>query len=326
MHPVILSHAACRNAHTLYFMHMVLRHVRGGITWIDIESPDQAELEAVLHEFDIDPRIEDEIISPTPYPLFIPFNDYVYMVLHFPTALPGGGTKSQEMDFIVGKHFIITARYEVIDPIHNLHKVFEAEELLGLPGDGIKTATLLERIFRRLYGALGQEVESAARQLDRIERDIFAGRERETIRAISEVGRVLLRFDTTLTRHAEPLSAFIDELTSDRFFGRAFAEHGAHVKAEREHAVNLIGSYRAVAAELRDTNNSLLSTSQNEVMKTLTVVTFIVFPLSLIAALFQMNVPGAPLMENPHAFWIVIGIMACLSSFLAWFTIHRKWL
>ncbi|HVW71921.1 MAG TPA: CorA family divalent cation transporter [Candidatus Paceibacterota bacterium] len=305
---------------------MVLRHVRGGITWIDIESPDQTELETILHEFEIDPRIEDEIISPTPYPLFIPFTDYVYMVLHFPTALPEGGTKNQEMDFIVGKDFIITARYEVIDPIHNLHKVFEAEELLGLPNDSVKPATLLERIFRRLYGALGQEVENAARQLEHIERDIFSGRERATVRSISQVGRLLLRFDTTLTRHAEPLSAFIDELSETRFFGKSFSEHGAHIKAEREHAVNLIASYRAVATELRDTNDSLLSTSQNEVMKTLTVVTFIVFPLSLVAALFQMNVPGAPLMENPHAFWIVIGIMVCLSALLAWFTIQRKWL
>lgn len=309
-----------------YTTSMVLRHVRGGITWIDIESPDQSELENVLHEFDIDPRIEDEIISPTPYPLFIPFTDYVYLVLHFPTALPEGGTKNQEMDFIVGKNFIITARYEVIDPIHNLHKVFEAEELLGIPKNEVKAATLLERIFRRLYGALGQEVESAARQLERIERDIFAGRERATVRAISEVGRMLLRFDTTLARHAEPLSAFIDELSDPRFFGKNFNEHGAHIRAEREHAVNLIASYRAVTTELRDTNDSLLSTSQNEVMKTLTVVTFIVFPLSLIAALFQMNVPGAPLMDNPHAFWIVISLMVCLSGLLAWFTIHRKWL
>ena len=113
---------------------------------------------------------------------------------------------------------------------------------------------------------------------------------------------------------------------SPRFFGKGFSEHGAHIKAEREHAVNLIASYRAVATELRDTNNSLLSTSQNEVMKTLTVVTFIVFPLSLIAGLFQMNVPGTPLSNNPDGFWIVVGIMVCVSGLLAWFTIHRKWL
>jgi magnesium transporter len=305
---------------------MVLRHTRGTITWIDIESPTEAELTEVLHEFNIDPRIEDEIISPTPYPLFIPFNEYLYLVLHFPTALAEGGTKNQEIDFIVGEHFIITGRYEVIDPIHNLHKVFEAEELLGLPKSEVKTHVLLERIFRRLYGALGNEVEDTARRLERIEKDIFSGKEREQVRAISEVGRTLLRFETTLARHAEPLSAFIDELSSTRFFGKGFNEHGFHIKAERDHAVTLITSYKAVATELRDTNDSLLSTSQNEVMKTLTVVTFIVFPLSLIAALFQMNIPGTPLSENPNAFWIILSIMIAVSSLLGWFVVKRKWL
>ncbi len=305
---------------------MLIRHARGDITWIDIEAPTEAELGGILHEFNIDPRIEDEIISPTPYPLFIPFTNYLYLVLHFPTALPDGGTKNQEIDFIVGENFIITGRYEVIDPIHNLHKVFEAEELLGLPKSEVKTHVLLERIFRRLYGALGNEAEDTARKLERIERDIFSGKERENVHAISEVGRTLLRFETTLARHQEPLSTFIDELTSKRFFGKEFAEHGAHIKAERDHAVTLITSYRAVATELRDTNDSLLSTSQNEVMKTLTVVTFIIFPLSLIASLFQMNTPGTPLSNNPNAFWIVLAFMLIVSSLLGLFVIRRKWL
>jgi magnesium transporter len=305
---------------------MILKHTRGGIEWIDIESPDKDELATVLREFSIDPRIEDEIISPTPYPLFIPFEDYVYLVLHFPTALADGGTRSQEMDFIVGKNFIITARYEVIDPIHNLHKVFEAEELLGLPSEEVKTATLLVRIFRRLYGALGVEVEAAAQKLTRIEGNIFSGKERAMVRSISEVGRTLLSFHTTLTRHAEPLSAFIDELASSRFFGKSFIETGAHVKAEREHAVNLIGSYRAVAAELRETNDSLLSTSQNEVMKVLTTVAFVMLPLTLISSIFGMNSDELPIIGLPGGFWMVIGIMVVLAAALAGFFRWKRWL
>ncbi len=305
---------------------MILRHQLGGITWIDIEAPTEDELARTMSEFDIDARIESEMISPTPYPLFVPFHNYLYLVLHFPTAADDGGTRDQEIDFVVGKDFIITGRYDGIDPIHNLHKVFEAEELLGLDKAHVKTPMLIERIFRRMYSAIGVEVEQAAERLERIERDIFAGKERATVHAISRAGRTLLRFETTLARHEEPLSAFVDELSDAHYFGKAFAEHGAHIRAERDHALNLITSYRAVATELRDTNDSLLSASQNEVMKTLTVVTFIVFPLSLIAALFQMNVLGAPLSQNPHGFWIVLACMIAVSSFLGWFVVRRGWL
>lgn len=305
---------------------MIVRHARGKVTWIDIESPTLDELRGVMKEFSIDARIEDEIVSPTPYPLFIPFEEYVYAVLHFPTADPSGGSKNQEMDFIVGKDFIITARYEVIDSIHNLHKVFEAEELLGLPNTEVKAPVLLERIFRRLYGALGNEAEQAAKRLERIERDIFEGRERATVRAISEVGRTLLRFHTTLARHADPLTAFIQELAKPEFFGKTFREHGAHIEAERVHAATLIESYRAVARELRSTNDSLLSTSQNEIIKTLTVMAFITSPPILIAGVFGMNSEYAPLVGRTDGFWIVIGIMV-LSSLSVYILFRlKRWL
>lgn len=304
---------------------MIVRHTRDRVTWIDVESPTKEELREVMKEFSIDERIEDEIVNPTPYPLFIPFPDYVYAVLHFPTADPAGGSKNQEMDFIVGKEFIITARYEVIDSIHNLHKVFEAEELLGYHRDEVKTPVLLERIFRRLYGALGHEAEQAALRLEKIEKDIFSGRERETVRAISDVGRTLLRFDTTLARHAEPLSAFISELSSPDFFGKKFREHGAHIEAERSHAAGLIASYRAVARELRSTNDSLLSTSQNEVVKTLTVIAFITSPPILIAGIFGMNT-DSPIAEHPDAFWLVLSLMA-ISSLTVYVSFRiKKWL
>lgn len=305
---------------------MITRHTRGKITWIDLESPTHDELAGVMTQFSIDPRIEDEIISPTPYPITIAFPAYIYVILHFPTSQIGGGTRNQEVDIIVGKDFLITARYEVIDSLHNLHKVFEAEELLGLPARAIRADVLLERVLRRLYGAMSSEIEQIARSLERIERDIFSGRERETVRTISGTGRILLRFETTLARHTEPLQDFLSALAAPAFFGKGFAEPAAHIEAERDHAAALVTSYRAVAHELRATNDSILSATQNEIVKTLTVMAFIAFPLTLIAAIFGMNVENAPFVGSPYDFWIVIGIMlVALISFFAIFKIKR-WL
>lgn len=310
----------------VYFVVMVTRHTRGKIEWIDLEAPTHEELNAVMTEFNIDSRIEEEIISPTPYPIVIDFPQYLYLILHFPTADPRGGTRNQEVDFIVGKHFVITARYEVIDSIHNLHKVFEAEELLGLPGTGARTDVLVERILRRLYGAIREEIEQVSYVLDRIERNIFSGKERETVRSISEAGRVLLRFDTTLARHTEPLQTFLATLSTPEYFGKNFSEQAAHLIAERDHAAALVSSYRLVATELRITNDSLLSASQNEIIKKLTIAAFIAFPLSLVAAVFGMNVDSTPLIHGSHGFWIILAIMvAAGASFFVFFR-FKKWL
>jgi len=305
---------------------MLTRHTHGDVTWVDLESPTAEELSSVIQEFDIDARIEDEIRLPTPYPLYVSAPRYQYLILHFPTAVSTGGARDQEIDFIVGKHFLITVRYDVIDSILNLHKVFEAEELLGIPSSVIKADKLLERVLRRLYAAIRHEVEHTARRLDRIEGAVFSGHERQTVHKISEVGRVLLKFETTLARHEEPLSAMLENLSAPRFFGVGWKTHVSQIEAERGHVAALVSSYRAVAIELRDTNDSLLSASQNEVMKTLTVITFLMFPLSLIAALFQMGLPGTPLLGDANAFWIVIGAMLALSGFLAIVIIRKGWL
>lgn len=307
---------------------MIARHVRGKVTWIDLESPSEEEIRSVMQEYNIDARVEEEILSPTPYPIVVSFPSYLYMILHFPTVEVSGGAKSQEIDFVVGKEFIITARYEVVESIHNLHKVFEAEELIGLPFRETNTSMLLERILRRLYGAIRQEAEHAATLLDSIERDIFAGKERTTVRAISETNRVLLRFERTLARHSESLGTFLDELSTPAFFGRAFKTHAAHIVALRDHVAGQVAAYRAVATELRQTNDSLLSAGQNEVMKTLTIMTFITFPPILIGSLFGMNIEGdfMPIVHHPDAFWI-IGCLMLISSLSIYILFRiKRWL
>ncbi len=280
----------------------------------------------MMTEFGVNARIEEEIISPTPYPISITFPEYQYMVLHFPTAQGTDTTRSQEVDFIVGKKFLITARYEVVEPLHNLHRVFEAEELLGVPGSESQAEVLVEQILRRLYGAISSEAEQVLRMLERIEQDIFTGKERVTVRAISNVSRILLRFDTVLARHKDPLTDFLSELTKTPFFGKKFEEHAERIEAEREHAAALVASYRAVASELRITNDSLLTSSQNAVMKTLTIMAFVTFPLTLVSSIFGMNTSYLPLVGRSNDFWLVIGIMVTLAvSFFVFFRIKR-WL
>lgn len=305
---------------------MITRHSRGKTTWIDLESPTEDELAAVMREFDIDGRVHEEIGTPTPYPLAIPFPGYAYLILHFPVFGSEDGTRTQEVDFIVGKQFLITVRYEAVESLHNLHKIFEAEELLGLPERAMKTGAILERVIARLYGTICADIEQIGRRLERIERDIFAGKEEHAVRAISEAARMLLRFETALKRHKEPLTDFLAVLRTPSFFGSTFEELAAHMEGRRAHAADLVSSLRAVAQELRVTNDSLLSASQNSVTKTLTVMAFTALPLTLIASIFGMNADPMPLVNQPHGFWIIIALMATAGLALFAYFRLRKWL
>ncbi len=318
--------AAFPYGRAIYSSVMVTRHVRGKSTWVDLESPSAEELSAVMDEFDIDQRVRDEILSPTPYPLAIPFAGYMYLILHFPISGSEDGTRAQEVDFIVGKNFLITTRYEAIESLHGLHKVLEAEELLDIAAKGVQTPQLLERAMGSLYTAIGDDIELAGRKLERIERDIFTGKEQQVVRTISETARVLLRFETALDRHKEPLADFLAVLATPAFFGTAFDGFAAHIEARRTHAADLVSSYRAVARELRITNDSLLSASQNQVTKTLTVMAFTALPLTLIASIFGMNAENMPIVHHELGFWIILGLMAIAALALYLYFRVRKWI
>lgn len=305
---------------------MITRHVRGKTVWVDLECPTEDEITNVMREFDIDERVHEEISTPTPYPLSIAFPGYSYLILHFPVMGSEDGTRSQEVDFIVGKQFLITTRYESVESLHNLHKILEAEELLGLPEKTLKTAGMLERVLGRLYASISGDIEQAGKRLERIERDIFSGKEQQTVRTISDSGRILLRFETSLARHEEPLADFLAALSTPAFFGSSFEEHATRIEARRIHAASLVSSYRAVARELRMTNDSLLSASQNQVTKTLTVMAFTALPLTLIASIFGMNTDVMPFVDSEYGFWIILGLMVGVSLALVVYFRVRKWL
>jgi magnesium transporter len=304
---------------------MLTRHTRDAITWVDLESPTRQELQNVMAEFNINARIEEEIVSPTPYPLVVASQDYLYLILHFPTSDPHGGARNQEIDFIVGKHFVITARYEVVSSIHNLHKVFEAEDLLGLPGKHIHGSALVEKILRQLYGAIREEVEDTAHLLERIEDDIFSSKERETVLSISLIGRLLLRFDTILAHHREPLHSFLLDLCKPEFFGKEFAEPMRQIEAEHDHAISLVSSYRDVATELRNTNDSLLSSAQNDIIKRLTIITTAAFPVTIITGIFSMSNENLPFNHSTNGFYLVIALMAITVVLFVSYFKRNKW-
>lgn len=300
--------------------------MRGKTVWVDLECPTPDEIAAVMREFDVDERVHEEIATPTDYPLAIAFPGYAYLVLHFPVAGSPDGTRAQEVDFIVGKRFLVTVRYESVRPLHDLRRALEAEALLSAPSPRAGMADLVERVLAQLYVGISADVDAAGKRLERIERDIFSGEERRTVRAISDAARVLLRFDLALARHAEPLADFLAALVTPAFLGSPFDGHATRIEARRMHAASLVAQYRAVAESLRVTNDSLLSASQNDISRTLNIMAFATFPLVAIAGVFGMNVEDMPVVGLEQGFWIILGIMAGVVLLFVGIFRMKRWL
>ncbi|MFA4846282.1 MAG: CorA family divalent cation transporter [Patescibacteria group bacterium] len=254
---------------------MLFRYQYKNGVWVDLEKPTEDEIRTIVKEFSINERLEKELLSPTPTPLIIDDGTSALLELHFPTqGAETGETENQEIDFIVGNHFIVTVRYEVIAPIHHLKKLFETRDMVT-GHESITTDVLLEILFAHLYAAVHDHTNHLSSCLERIEQDMFNGCERKTVRRISDISRAFLHMEASLANQEEPLNQFLKANTFRDFFGPSFVERTERIMAERAQAMRLVKTFRAVATEMRETNSALLESHQNEIMKTLAVLTVI---------------------------------------------------
>lgn len=305
---------------------MLFRYEYSGGVWVDLEHPTEEDVRAIAQEFGIGERLEAELFTPTPAPLVSSETAMTFLVMHFPTyGDMDGETREQEIDFVVGDNFIITVRYEVVESLHHLQKLLEAQQLIS-PHDTLATDVLLEILFAHLYTSVRDHTSHIASRLAHIEHDMFnSGLGRITVRLISDISREFLHVEAALANQEEPLSRFVKALSARGAFGKSFGERAERVLAERAQVARLVKTYRAVATELRETNASLLEARQNEVMKTLTIVNFIFLPLGLISWTFSMRTEGMPIIDSPHAFWIVLALMLGVTVLLTAFFIRKRW-
>lgn len=305
---------------------MIFRHEYRGGVWVDLEQPTEEEKRRIAEEFSISERLEKEVLSPTPTAVVAADESATLLILHFPAhGAEDGDTTNQEIDFVVGDHFILTVRYEVVASLYHLQKLLEAQNLV-VGHDSVSTDVLLEVLFAHLYTSVRDHSNHIASRLESVEQDMFAGRERTTVRAISNISREYLHIEAALANQEEPLARFLKALGERKSFGPSFTQRAERILAERTQVARLIVTHRAVATELRGTNAALLEARQNEIMKTLTVINFSVLPLELLALIFGMHALGTPLEQNPNAFWIIVaimfGIVACMTLFFA----KKRWI
>ncbi len=294
--------------------------------WVDLEQPTEEEIHDIALEFGIGERIEAELLSPTPSPLVAGEEELALSILHFPVSSDDSGiVGSQEVDIIVGRTFLITVRYEVVASLDGLRRILETEDLVSGRAS-LATDALLEVLFAHLYDSVREEARVLASRLSVIERQMFSGQERSSVRAISDVSRSYLHLESTLRGQEEPLERFLAALGERNFFGPSFAERASRILAEQTQVIHLIQMHREMAAELRETNQSLLESRQNEVMKTLTVANFIFLPLELIAFIFGMHALGTPLETNPDAFWIIMAVMLVFVGVMTAYFAKKRWL
>jgi len=303
---------------------MINRYNYKETVWVDIIDPTTDEIKEVQGEFNIAVGTIHELVSPSYKSRVDMHKDYIYLILHFPVFKHSHGDETkQEVDFIIGKNFLITARYVSIDAMDKFAKVAEVNSILDRGGQQDTTGTIFFGIVQEIYRGLFHELEHIENRLLQTEEGIFDHREKEMVFALSEISRSLLNFKKSTDFHKEVLESL--DYFGKKMFDENFSNQVHKILGEYSKVYRGVRNNMEFVSELRETNNSLLSTKENEIMKTLTIMAFVTFPLTLIATLFGMNTVDTPILGEKNDFWYIIAIMASGATVFFAFFKHKKW-
>lgn len=274
--------------------------------------------------YNIHPVVTEELSHPTLRPKVERFSKFLYLILHFPVFKPHIKTSlGAEIDFIIGKDFLITTSYEENIALAEFFKKLEKNEheLERMFASGIEM--IFYQLLSRLYDFALRELDHIKLKIDAIDAGLAAREDEETIQEIFFLRRDILNFRRSIKPHETVVNSL--ESHGAAFFGDSMRPYFKDIVGEYYKVWNMLENHKETVETLYDTNISFLSMRSNEIMKRLTLMAFVTFPLTLIAAIFSMNITPHIFFGTPDDFIIVLGIILIAILVMLVFFKHRKW-
>jgi len=293
------------------------------LIWVDIINPTTEDVEYLRNNFRLHSLTLKTIIPTVHHSDIEVFKNYLFIILHyFYPREKENNMEIQELDIIAGKNYLITSHYKVIQP---LNSIFE---------ECLKSEKMKEDYFKRGIGYLlfvilkqflkGKltKIDEIEKEIDLVENEIFLGKEREVVEKISRLKQIIL----SLWRVIEPQRIIFDSLKTvgPKLFGQDVKPHYFVLFRIHRETEDTLRNSKETVESLERTNQILVTLKLDEIIKTLTIFSAIILPLTLVASIWGMNTK-LPFAQSPFGFWLIVIIMLItLSSTIIYFK-FRKW-
>lgn len=170
---------------------------------------------------------------------------------------------------------------------------------------------------------------SALRTLDRkseqIESQLHKSTRNEELIELMELEKTIVYFKASLKTNER----VIKKLTSATSNIKKYLEDEDLLEdtlIETQQAIEMADIYGNILRGMTDTFASIISNNQNNIMKTLALVTVVMSIPTMIFSAYGMNFKNndIPLNGEPHAFWIIMFIAFAISGSLTVYLMHKK--
>jgi magnesium transporter len=297
----------------------------GGTRWVDVRRPTGEQVEEIGTEFNLHPLVIDDIRSRIQRPKVDVYPDeYLFIVLKFPIHdKETRANEASEIDFIVGDNLFMTFHEGNLRPLVTLiDSIFESDEI-SIELLRKTPSHLFYEVVDRLVDYLVPIVPRLEERVAVIEETIFESQALETVQEISIIQRDLISLRRILRPQLALISRF--EVGSWPFMAEEIDEYWGDVSDHLGRTLDSLEELSEILAALSDTHDKLVSQRMNDIIKTLTIITVIMLPLTLITGFFGMNVP-LPASARWLTTALILALMLGLSLGMFEYFRRKQWL
>lgn len=306
-----------------------LKSASNSFVWINIINAQKEEISYLRKKYKfIELDLRDALAKNIAQrPKFYIRNKYSFLILQFPIYNKKTRTvDAEEIEFFIGDGYIITSHKNNLPPLVELFNMCVADKFhreQHLDGDNI---SLLYEIIVNLQEYCYPIMDHMSLDIKNIESNIFEGREREMVREILLIKRNILNFRKIMEAHKDVLQK-LARTKVDYLCASDMKQYYSDLIEHTKNIWDILNGQKEMIEALEDTNTSLVSFKLNDIMRTLTIFSGIVLPLTLIAGIFGMNTTeGMPFMNQILGFWEIMGIMILVAVTMFSYFKNKRWI
>jgi len=300
-----------------------------GTTWFRLTDPTPDELDAVASVCALHPLAVEDVQKDV-RPKVEEFDENVFVLVKRARLASGdtsfsGEVVTEPLGIFVGDDWLVTYTTTELDAVERTWQFVRSEDSRVLQrGPDFAAYRVIDTIVDNYFAAL-DDVED---RLEFVEDEVLEGTDIEVLEEINDARRELLALRKLVWPTRDALSAL--SRGDPPQIREATEKYYRDVYDHLIQQVDLVETYRDLAAGARDIYLNSLSMSTNEVMKKLTVVATIVLPLTLVVGVFGMNFADSawnmPELAWPYAYPAVMLGMGLVAAVLLWYFRREDWL
>ena len=300
----------------------------GKLSWVYIEKPTRGEIDYLAQHYSFHPLDLDDVLSRVQRPKIDEYEDYLFMVLHFPVFnKESRATTPSEVDIFISENYLVTVHCAGdMKPLSKFFKDCYIHERTRQDNMSRGSGYLLYQVLDRLVNYCFPILNKVTENLERVEDEIFRKPTPETVQEIALLRRDIISF----RRIIHPQITVVESL-----------ERGKHpfLKEEQEVYFGDIADHirriwdgledcKEVVEVLTDTSNWLTSHRIQEIMRILTIAMAIMAPLTVLTGFYGMNIhlPGGVDRGSLLPFIVLLVILLAIIGVMLYFFRRRRWI